>query len=277
MFGIISAFFGTFFDEIAGSIGKKEVEEKKESVYTMGFLNTFWSLIIFAGIIIIKQEFIFSLSSLPTFLCRVILELLLCQAAIHAVCQADRSTFGFIRVLTIPLLLITDILLGYNISNPQIIGIALVILTLIFTFFNHGIKKQGALLTLAVSILAVGTISLYKYNITHYNSVEAEQFLMILILLIYYFIFAKKIGRENPFKLIFKPLFFTQSASSSIGTILISFAYRFAPASIILATIRSTAVFWTIVSGRFYFQEKHIVVKLVTLVLLSAGIILIII
>jgi hypothetical protein len=37
--------------------------------------------------------------------------------------QADRSTMGFLRLLTIPLLLVIDLALGYRLEPVQIVGI----------------------------------------------------------------------------------------------------------------------------------------------------------
>lgn len=96
--GFLLALFSTFFDEVSSSIGKKEVLEKKESIYTMGFLNIFWALLFFAFIIVfVKQEFLFSLSSLPTFIPRAILELAQAHFTILAIVYAERGVFGFIR------------------------------------------------------------------------------------------------------------------------------------------------------------------------------------
>ena len=53
MFGIIITGIATFFEEMATAIGKYEISERKESVYTMGFLNMFWGTLIFFGIALV--------------------------------------------------------------------------------------------------------------------------------------------------------------------------------------------------------------------------------
>ena len=67
MIGIILMLFGTLFSEVSDSIGKEEVKEKKESVYTMGFLNLFWGALGLITIGLLRNDFVFSMASLPTF------------------------------------------------------------------------------------------------------------------------------------------------------------------------------------------------------------------
>ena len=274
MFGVLLSSIGTFFDEITLSIGKAKVNQKQYSIFTFSFLNHFFVFLFLVAIIIYKQKFIFSLASLPTFTLRAILEIILTQIALLAISQADRSTFGFIRVITLPLLLLVDLILGYQINNFQLAGIGLIIIAMFFIFTNRGIKKQGALLTLFSAILAVATLSLYKYHITHYNSVEAEQSLICLIILIYQFFMAKLVARENPFCFFKKPIFLGQSLASGLGGLAVSYAFIFAPASVILAAVRSSAVIWTVFFGKFYFKEKNLLLKFLILSLLIFSIIL---
>jgi drug/metabolite transporter (DMT)-like permease len=277
MFGVILTFVGTFFDEISVTIGKKKVSEKKESVFAMGFLGAFWSSFGFLAIGLLRHNFIFQSVSLPFFVLRAVLEIAQAHIAMIAVTQSDRSTYGFVRTLTIPLLFFVDLFLGYKISSYQILGICIITITLFIVLWERNIKKKGIGLILFTAINAVFTISLYKYDITHFNSVEAEQSLINFILLFYFFFTAILFAKENPLRLFFKPIFFAQSATDGIGCMLIAFAYKFAPASIIVSVIRSSSIFWALVTGRNYFHEKHIIMKIIVLLLLIAGFVFLII
>ena len=145
MFGIIITGIATFFEEMATAIGKYEISERKESVYTMGFLNMFWGTLIFFGIaFFIRKTFSFSLESLPTFGIRAILEILQAHISVLAITIADRSTFSFVRTGTIPLLLAVDIMLGYTITTGNIIGIIIIALGFLILFINHGIQQNTA-------------------------------------------------------------------------------------------------------------------------------------
>ena len=153
-------------------------------------------------------------------------------------------------------------------------GIGIIILSLFLIFIYHGIRKKGALLTLITAVLAVATLSLYKYNITHYNSVAAEQTIISSVLIIYLWLMAHFKAKENPFGLFRQKIFCYLFLANLAPAFLISYAYAFAPASVILSAYRSSAVFWSIVSGEAYFKEKHLLIKLLCLILLVSGLIL---
>jgi len=276
MFGIILAFVSSIFREAGTSIGKSKALQHKESIYTMGFLNLFWAVIFFFGYaLFIRGEFIFLLASLPTFGVRLILEVIQAHVTMKAIVASDRSTFGFLRIWTLPLLLGVDIFLGYTIGLSQMLGISVIIVAFIFLFINHGIKRKGAGLVIFTAINAVATISLFKYNITHFNSVEAEQGLVALVLLVYFFFMARYIAKERPLlDFMRQPVFFFQSFAMGIAGVLMSFAYVFAPASVITSAKRSLTVLTSTISGNLYFREKRFFVKIIAFLLIALGIVL---
>ncbi len=274
MIGLLLTAVSTFFSETQESLGKKGVTEGTQSIYTMGFLSMFWGCVLYAVLSIINHSFRFSFASLPTFGVRIILELILAHISVHAITRADRSTYSFIRVGTIPILLVTDIALGYSISTGAFIGIGLILVSLCSLFFSHTLKKNGAGLTVATMLLAVATLSLYKYDITHFNSVEAEQGIIVGILLLYFFFMARWVSKENPFRLFSQPSILGQSLSAGIADVLMSFAYLYGSASIITAAKRGLGVFWAILSGNRYFKEAGLAAKLFALLTIVAGLLL---
>lgn len=276
MTGIIFASIATLFSEISDSLGKREVSDHKESVYTMGFLNLFWGTVFLLVIAFVRQSFIFNFASWPTFGLRALLEIAQVHVGILAIVKADRSAYSLIRMATIPLLLFADLFLGYTIGYQQIGGIAIIFIALAILFLNRGLAKEGLGLVVFTTINAVITISLFKYNITHFNSVEAEQVITHIVLMIYLFCGAYFIARENPLAFFGRPIFLTQSVTSGSGSVLASFAYVFAPASVITAATRSFAVFWALLAGNIYFHEKHLILKIASLMLVVLGIILLI-
>jgi multidrug transporter EmrE-like cation transporter len=86
--------------------------------------------------------------------------------------------------------------------------------------------------------------------------------------------FAFFIAKENTFRFLKKPIFLSQSVSAGLGSVLMSFAYGLAPASIMLAANRSSSILWAIISGNHYFHEKHILIRLFLLAVLVAGLVL---
>src|SRR3989338_2659827 len=190
MFGIFLLASGAFFSEVGVSLGKEEVARRKENIYTYGFLSLFLSTLAFFVIVLLRGKFLFSLESLPTLSLRIGLEILQAYVSIRAITTADRSTFGFLRVLTIPLLLLVDLALGYSLAINQIIGSGILTLSILFLFLNHGLSSKGIGLVLFSAVNAVILISLFKYDITYYNSVEVEQGIIQVILLIFFALMA---------------------------------------------------------------------------------------
>jgi drug/metabolite transporter (DMT)-like permease len=277
LFGLIFVFAGNFFLELSSSIGKYEIEKKRESIYAMGFLSLIWGCIFFACLIVLRNEFQFNLASLPTFLLRTALEIFQVYISMKAVAVASRSTYSFIHIGTIPLLLFIDLMLIHvSMSGFQLIGMAAVFLALLLLFAHRGVDKKGMLFVVLSTVNAAATITLYKYDISHFNSVEAEQFVLLVILLVYLTVSAWVWHRERPWTLLKKPLLFAQSTTYGIGTVLDSFAYTFAPASTITVMKRVGSVFWSIFSGKVIFKEKSLALKLFCFALMTAGIILLV-
>lgn len=263
MFGILLITVGAFFGEISASVGKKEVEKGKEDINTFVFLNLFWSTSLFALLVAFRRElFIFSFASLPTFSARLILEIFQSYIMVRGMISADRSTFSFIRLLTIPLLLISDLVIGYNLNASQITGVIILSLMLALVFLGKKINHAGVFWLILGAVNAVFTLSLFEYDITHFNSMVAEQLVIQIFLLIFYFFFILYRTKTNPIRLLFKKIFFAQSFSEGISSLLSNFAYGFLPASVATAAVRATAILSAVFFGRMYFGEKHIIYKI---------------
>lgn len=277
MWGVILASIGTFLEEIASLLGKAKVQARQQSIYAMGFLQLLGMVALWGVLLLIKPgQFVFLRASLPTFGVRAVLEILQAHYTMVAIVKADRSTYGFLRTGTIPLLLLVDLVLGYTIGLSQIFGILIIIFALLFLFMNHGLTRHGAGVTIFTTVNAVATLSLYKYDITHFNSIPAEQLLIQLIVLIYFITAGVWIAKENPIIWLKKPPLLMQALTQGAGGIIESFAYGLAPASIIIAVKRSSAVVWSILSGNRYFGEKRLAIKLLGVAVVVLGIILLV-
>ncbi len=275
MFAFLLIASSALFSETSTSLGKYAVRRRLESIYTMGFLNTLWSAGSFAAIaILFPHAFRFSAASLPTLVPRIILECLQIVFSLKAIALATRSTNGLVRSATIPLLLLVDLALGYPMAAVRIAGILIIFFMLLFLFANHGVERKGIWFVIGSAVNAVATISLYKYDIAHFNSVVAEQLIVVTALLLFLFVSDLMISRQNPFRLLAKPILLGQSATYGFGSVLSSFAYQFGPASLIVSFDRSLSVLWSIIFGHKYFREKHLVVKLVGAAGIVVGLVL---
>jgi hypothetical protein len=283
MVGVILIALASLATEIGASIGKFTIGTHEKRVYPVGVAVNLGGglLIIVCGLLLPAQVLgiplptglYFSLASLPFFIPRLILDIIQAHCTLVAIARTERSAFGFLRTLTLPLLLIVDLVLGYAVSLSQIFGICSIVVGLLFLFLAHGIHKKGTLLTLFTALNAVVTISLYKYDITHFNSVAAEQGLIALSLVVYFALMALY-TRQHPFGVLMRPRYFAQFLLGSIETVTASFAYVFAPAATITAARRALSVLWAIGSGDLYFHEKHLLVKLGAFAFVVTGIVL---
>lgn len=262
MYGVLLAIFCSGLDEVSSSIGKYELKHRVGSIYTFGFLTVFFGTMFFVATGFLRDSFVFSLASLPFFVPRVILETLQIHLTMLAVVKAERGDFSFLRLLTIPLLLIVDLALGYSFSNVQYLGMGLIFLVIAFLIILEKPKVKILKLLLSIAFLGAVTISLYKYDITHFNSVEAEQAIIGLFIALYFFVMAVVQKRENPLQFLRVRGYSIQASASALSAVIASFAYLFAPAAIITAALRSSAILFALVSGRYYFHEKHFLIRL---------------
>jgi hypothetical protein len=270
MFGVLLMSLASGFNETADSLGKYAVSQRRQNIYTMGFLSLFWTQIFLLATLAFGASFRFSLHSLPTFIPRLILEVILADLTLRAIVKADRSTFSLVRLTTVPLLLLFDLRLHYAVTAHQIAGILLIFLTLLVFLSTTKHTAKGWFISLVTAVVASITLTLYKYDISHYNSVVAEQFIILFVIMIY------MLARNHikPWGYLFKSYSGSQSFLSGIGSVLESFAYFYAPASVILTTKRAMAVFWSIIFGNRLFKEKQLVLKLAVLAVVTFALVL---
>lgn len=276
MFGILLAGLSSAFDEVANSIGKKRVSDGAESYYTFGFLTQFVSCLLILASGVFLHSLVFSSASLPTFIPRALVAILEIQLAVIATVKADRGNFGFIKLATIPLLLLFDLVLGYSLSLYQIGGMFLILLPIGILFGIEKFKTKGFWLVLSVAVLAAIDLSLYKYDISNFNSVAGEQGVISLILSVYFFLASILLRRENPLIFLKQPIYLAQAGASGAAYVVNSFAYLFAPASVIVAAFRGFSVLFSILTGTFYFKEKRFAFRVTLFGIIVAGLLLLI-
>ncbi|MDQ5893553.1 MAG: hypothetical protein QG640_565 [Patescibacteria group bacterium] len=274
MLAIFTIIIGTLLSEIAASIGKFQTQHKKETIFQMGFLEAFWPAVFFISIALYNGGFYLDPASFPTFFARMFFETIVFTLGLAMIIKSDRSTSAFLTILTIPLLLLVDTFLGYEIGPQQIAGILIVVFSLVGLYSGKGLRKSGSLYAILWALGAAITISLYKYNVTHYNSVAAEQGYAFLMLLIFFFVLSLVREKKNPIPFLFKYPYNVQSLARGVAMPFLSFAYIFAPASIILTGKRAFSVLWAILSGGHYFNEKKLGIKILYLGFIIIGLIL---
>ena len=261
--------------EAGTSIGKKEFDAHHEDLFVMGFINSVIGVIIFVTIGFLFDSLVIDPQSFLTLSIRIILELILTTLTLMAIVRSSRSTFSFYRTLTISLLLISDIFLAYQFKASQIIGIAIIMITIGHLYYSKTSDQKGRNLTIITALIAVLTTTLYQYNITNYNSIAGEQSVVLTVQLIYLFIASLVISKQNPIKELANKLHLSQSFLTGISNSIVSYSFNFAPATIVIASKRVFGLIASIASGHFAFHETKFSQKIIYGVLVSIALILI--
>lgn len=259
----------TFFEEINNSISKEK--SQKVDLLKIWIITSFFSILIFILSLLYKFylgniEIHFNTWSIPLLIVRVIAEILQSYVTILAIKHSDRSTFSIIRILTIPLLLLVDIIMWYSFSIFSIIWIFIIVFS--FVWFNLKLKTinfKWWYLVLFTAVNAVVTMSLFKYSLSHYhNSVEIDQMLMSIGILLFFMIFNRHKHRTCWLKLIFQDKAFVyQWVSIALASLLLSYTFLYMNASEASALKRAWEMFWSIISWVIFFEEKHLLKKLI--------------
>lgn len=261
MFGLLLIWTGALFEEVSSVAGKNELASKKEDIAAYGFLQTLALLIVFFAISqVLPNGFVFSWESLPTLTIRILFEIVQCYAAIMALKLSDRTSFGFIRSGTIPLLLVVDILVGYTVTTFQIIGVLALFAVIAFVLKEKVIKKKGLKYLITCTLIPVITASLYKYNITHFNSFAAETTIVMSALVMFWTIVNLQ-HRHFPLKHLKDPQVVVQVLGTVIASIMINVAFLITIPSVLIAVKRASSVFWSTLSGIYMYKEKKAFTK----------------
>jgi hypothetical protein len=280
MFAGIITFFAQMFGEFSASASKHAFKERLFSYTVYGFLSHIVAVLFFLVMIFVTNEdFVYNTKALPLFFIRLIAEVIQCEIVYRAFVKADRTTFGFARILTIPLLLVVDIMLGYSISNAQFLGIGIIAASLLAYFGVEHLKAKGSHLALISAVLSVLTISIYKFDVSNYNTPAVIQLLSSSALSLIYGVrvLLSKKDRSLFAKLKGHPMLGFVFASEAIASTMLSYAYTLAPASLILSLSRASAVVWSLLSGVFYFHEKKVLKKVFFCAVLAIGLVVMVV
>jgi len=100
------------------------------------------------------------------------------QLSNQAVHHADRSTSSVMSMIAIPLLLVSDIVLGYGVSLRQIIGVGVLVVVLGVAIFRGEFSMKGMKYVISANLVSIATIIVFKYSTTHYASTEMMNLLI---------------------------------------------------------------------------------------------------
>jgi drug/metabolite transporter (DMT)-like permease len=279
MIGLVLWIIWTFFEELNNSLLKEK--SKKYHYVTVWVIMSCFSLLVFIVMWLYKHysgdlELVFNTASIPLLIVRLIFEVLQSYFTLLAIKQCDRSTFSILRVLTIPLLVIADIVLWYQFTSYSLIWIAIILLSFIWFNTNHRtINWKGWYFALFTAINAVITLSLFKYSITNYgNSLEIDQWIMALWTVIFFIWYNLKKEKKIGLYLLKKEkIFWIQWILMAITSIILSYSYLYLNASEATAVKRAWEMFWSVLAGFVFFQETNFIKKILFALCIILGLI----
>lgn len=257
MIGSLLSLLEAFFEEVSSSLGKKSIAKKEESPYAFLFITYFVGALVYvAASIGAKLPFIFSVESIPTFTVKIILEMLLSYVAVKSLTSFDRSFFSLSRMMTIPFVLIIDAVLGTTLPFYQIVLLFLMLVVFAVLCVHNKVSFKKLYLALPLAVLPAFTIILLKYNISHFNSVFAEQVVSLSLLALWALVTDIILTKENPLRLLTHPIILAQATCSGVASIAGSYAYNYGSATIITALRRAFSLLTSLLSDVFFFKKK---------------------
>ena len=279
MIGLVLWIIWTFFEELNNSLLKEK--SKKYHYVTVWVIMSCFSLLVFIVMWLYKTysgdlELIFNTASIPLLIVRLIFEVLQSYFTLLAIKQCDRSTFSILRVLTIPLLVIADVVLWYQFTSYSLIWIGIILFSFIWFNTNHRtINWKGWYFALFTAINSVITLSLFKYSITHYgNSLEIDQWIMALWTVIFFIWYNLKKERKIGLYLLKKEkIFWIQWILMALTSIILSYSYLYLNASEATAVKRAWEMFWSVLAGFVFFQETNFIKKILFALCIILGLI----
>ena len=265
----------TFFWEQA-AIKIKKINKLHQ--YQKWLLILFFEFIISATILIFFIKWTYFKISTLSILLEIILIILIIEFfyfVIKVIEESDRSTATIFSSLVIPLLLITDIILWYNITYYQILWVIFISTILLYNSFSWVINTKWIKYILITNLISLVSISIYKYLITNYTNAYTQLniqslfgsiLLSLLIIKNYWLKWIKKLLNKN---------YLLIGLLRGSGTTITWIAYMFWPASIVTVFKRISTMFWWTIFWKIIFEENNFKQKLVSIAFISIWIIII--
>ncbi|MDR3168913.1 MAG: hypothetical protein LBU27_04055 [Candidatus Peribacteria bacterium] len=270
--GILILFFGCFFLEQSSVLKKKlgaEIDIHQISLLTM------LATMVFSGIVVATSNdrtFTRTLGSFLLVVFQILAGVLFSEISNKAVHQADRSTFSVMSTISIPLLLISDIVLGYDVSWRQIAGVIILVMMLGYTVFTGDFSKKGIKYIITSNLISMGTIIAFKYTTTYYASTELMNFYnaggMSLLFLV---IVGRTKGRHG-IQQILRPKYLGFASLYAVGSVLCAAAYKYMIASMVIALKRFFSMMFGILTGKLFFHEENTTKKLSVASVIGLGV-----
>ena len=193
----------------------------------------------------------------------------LSNKAIH---HAERSTFSVMSTMSIPLLLISDVIFGYGVSMWQIVGVAMLVIMLSYVVLKGDFSTKGMKYIVASNIVSMGTVIAFKYTTSHFGSTELVNFYNALFAGLLFLIIVARTKGWKGIRNTFKAKYLGFALLYGVGGVLCAAAYKYMIASMVVAFKRFFAMMFGVITGKLFFHEKKIFKKLSVASIVGVGI-----
>lgn len=260
--GVLLLLFWTLFLE-QSSVKKKKLGAEINS-NQISFLTTFITGIVAAIVVFFQNNRTFDLNLLSFTLVvyQVLAAVIFYAISNKAVHYADRSTSAVLSTMAIPLLLLFDMILGYEILSRHIIGVIFLIVVLSYSFLNGQFSTKGIKYVIISNLISVTTITAFKYSVTYFTTTSMMNFLnCFFVSWLFFIVIMRTLGRKG-IKQILKPKYMLFGCLHGIGTVLCAAAYSVMISSIVAALKRFLSMMRGILMWKLYFREDNVLRKL---------------
>ena len=272
--GIIILMIWCFFLEQSTVLKKKL--GKEIDIHQISFL-TMITTTVFSGIVLfLKHDRTFSWTLLSFFLLvfQVLAGVLFTEISNKAIHHADRSTFSVMSTIAIPLLLVSDIFLGYDVSFRQIIGVGILVIMLSYTLFKGDFSMKGIKYVIISNLISIGTVMAFKYSTVHFASTELMNFYNAGCMSVLFFIIISRTKGLRGVKNVFKWKYLWFASLYGLGSVLCAAAYKYMIASMVIAFKRFLSMIFGVITGKLFFHETNTSKKLSVASLVGIGVLI---
>ncbi len=276
---IILVAFGTLLLEISSSWYKlKHHDQDPHLLAPLFFFIWLGAISALFGFFTGKTYFNISLASISLITLVAVATLFFNHFAWLATKKADRSTAMVIWTLTLPWLIVTDSIFYHNLHIIQVIGILLLVAEVFYLFRSKVLNSLGAKESLIAALIAIISLTGFKYHINYWSDVYAflvvESIILTILTLIYLIFYYQ--GIKNLLNTLYQRKFYLAiGLLRGLGEVPISLAYNLWAASVITTFKRWFGLIWAALFGKAVFAEQNFWQKLIAITIIF-GLILVI-
>jgi len=260
--------------EISSVLVKKEKQDL--TPLAKAFMLSFFSFLISLATLLLKEGFVFEVNKISIAIVVYLVFGLLGYkySVIRGIEEWERSIMSFFWLLSLPFLLLSDFVLGYDVSLYQAIGVLFILSILAFVKFNKTKKFDLTWIRriLIAQLIAFFNISSFKRAIENYTNVSTIVTMYTgagtIIFAILNFIKHKELtclsSKKNWL------IWFFQWASGLVNNL----AYYFWWGWVVTTIKRTVSIVWGYLSGKYVFNEKGWKEKLIIVCALIFGVVI---